>query len=342
MTTLTFDDLPTPFVIAEVGGNHEGRIEYARELSKDAVAAGAHAVKFQAYVPDRIVSKLESPDRHAHFGRFALAPEEYVDLARLVTGLGVRFMASVWDRELFELLDPHIEVHKVGSGDLTNRPLVAQLARTHKPLCVATAMSTMAEVADLVAFIDEVNPALRPSRRLCVMHCVATYGEPLDKHANLRAIETLRRELPDDVVIGYSDHTAGTAALEIATCIGAEVLEAHFTDDTTREFRDHHFSKDRRSLSALLEFCSRRDELLGGGVKEPVAAVETAERIREFRRAVYFKEDVPAGTVATEATLTTLRPCVGIEARAYFEVLGRKLRVAKRAFEAVHWEDFEE
>lgn len=339
--TRTFSDLPAPFVIAEVGGNHEGDAAYAERLALDAIAAGAHAVKFQAYSSDGLVSRLADPGRHAHFGKFALKPDQYVALAELVRSKGVQFMASVWDCELLGLLEPYIEVHKIGSGDLTNWPLLERLVRTNKPLCVATAMATLEEVQEAVAFVDRVNPELRPGGRLCVMHCVATYGQPLDRYANLRAIETLRRELPGDVVIGYSDHTVGTAALITAVCMGARVLEAHFTDDTTRAFRDHRFSKDRRTLAEVMEFCRRREELLGTGAKELVPEIETPERVREFRRAVYFSQDVPAGTVATEANLTTLRPCVGIDARRYGEVLGRRVVAAKKAHEPLSWDDFE-
>lgn len=338
---LTFAQLPCPFVIAEIGGNHEGNPQVAHDLVRKAVAGGAHAVKFQAYSPDRIVNPVLSPERHGHFAKFALAPDEYLELARFTRSLGARFMASLWDSEYLELLDPLIEVHKIGSGDLTNFPLVKALAQRGKPLCIATAMSTLSEIKELIAFVDDVNPRLRASGALCVMHCVATYGEPLDRYANLRAIETLRRGLPDDVVIGYSDHTVGLVAVEAAVCVGAQVIELHFTDDTTKSFRDHQFSKTREMLMQFVEFCARREAMLGSGTKEPIADIETPARIREFRRAVYFLRDMVSGAVADETNLTTLRPCEGIDAREYFSVLGRRLKRQKSAHEPLSWSDFE-
>lgn len=335
-----FNQRSRPFIIAEIGGNHEGRLEYATKLLHDAVDAGADAVKFQVYTPDRIVSKVENPDRHRHFGRFALQMSEYVQLAELCQARNVQFMASLWDRESIAALDPFIQVHKVGSGDLTNYRLLKPLAELGKPLCLATAMSRMHEIRDTVSFLRTVNPELVARGNLCVLHCVAMYGNPKDEFANLAAIETLRRELPAEVAIGYSDHTMGNVAATIAVCMGAKVIETHFTDDNAREFRDHHFAHTKDSLAELVELCRRRAAMLGTGVVGPISDVETPKRIWEFRRAVYFCCDVRAGDAATEENLTTLRPAEGIPASDFFAVLGKTLARDKAAYERLSWLDF--
>jgi N-acetylneuraminate synthase/N,N'-diacetyllegionaminate synthase len=339
---MTFNDLPNPFLIAEIGGNHEGSLARAVELTQFAASSGAHAVKFQAYRPDGIVNRVLNPERNMHFKKFSLKPSEYVQLAQLCHSLGVEFMASLWDYEYVELLDPYIRVHKVGSGDLTNRPLLEILAKKNKSLCIATAMATMTEVADMVRFIDDVNPDLRESGHLCVMHCVAMYGEPLDRYANMGAIETLRQGLPSKVVIGYSDHTVGTTAIEIAVCMGAQIIEVHFTDDPKRDFRDHHLSKTRKELIEFIQFCERRKKMLGSGKKEPVSEIETEERIREFRRGVFLNRNMEAGEVISQEDLTTLRPNVGIGAVDFSLVVGRRLCVNKNALEPLSWHDFED
>jgi len=341
MTSLTFDDLPKPFVIAEVGGNHEGDFDYACRLARDAVGAGAHAVKFQAYRPELLVNKLQSPKRHKHFGRFSLTTDQYIDLAAMVTDLGAMFMASLWDHQFLEALDPFIEVHKIGSGDLTNLPLIMRHVQTNKPLCVSTAMSTMDEIEAVLEFVDTVDPRFRASKKLCMMHCVASYGNPLDRFANISVIDSMIDQLPDNIVVGYSDHTVGCVAIQSAVCQGAEVIEFHFTDDRTREFRDHHISKNKSEVADFMAFCRRRQTMWGCGSKQPVAQVETPERIAEFRRGIYFCRDVPAGTFADEENLRTLRPCVGIGAQDYYKVLGKRLVVAKKAFEELDWTDFE-
>ncbi|MEL6898648.1 MAG: N-acetylneuraminate synthase family protein, partial [Planctomycetota bacterium] len=203
------NQLERPFIIAEIGGNHEGDFEYAKKLLGDAIQAGADAIKFQTYSPDRIVSRVESPQRHKHFGKFALPIQQYVELAEICEEHRVQFMSSIWDLESIDILDPFIRVHKVGSGDLTNYRLLKPLAETGKPLCIATAMANMHEIQNTIDFIRGVNPTLVSGGNLCVMHCVAMYGDPRDEYANLRAITTLRDALPDAIAIGYSDHTNG-------------------------------------------------------------------------------------------------------------------------------------
>lgn len=335
------NQLNRPFLIAEVGGNHEGDFEYAKKLTRDAAAAGADAVKFQTYTPDRIVSKVESPLRHKHFGKFALTTEQYIELAELCSSLNVQFMSSIWDLESIEALDPFTQVHKVGSGDLTNYRLLKALAQTGKPVCIATAMARLPEVRDTVEFIRSVNPQLVADGNLCVMHCVAMYGNPLDEFANLAAIEALKDEFAPEIAIGYSDHTMGNIATTAAVAMGAQVIETHFTDDQTREFRDHHFAHNPQEFTDLVEFCDRRDVMLGRRAKVPVSGVETNKRIWEFRRAVYFNRDMKAGEVASEENLTTLRPCEGIPANRYFDVLGQQLVNDKTAFQRLSWGDFE-
>jgi len=238
------------------------------------------------------------------------------------------------------LFDPYINIHKVGSGDLTNYRLLKVLAEKDKPLCIATAMSELDEIKRAIDFIDSVNPKLLRQGKLCVMHCVAMYGDPRDEFANLNSIDFLRNELNEKIVIGYSDHVQGDVAAKVAVSMGARVIEMHFTDDTEQEFRDHHFSFTRETLSDFVDFCHRREVMMGSVEKAPISSVETPDRIREFRRAVYFKQDMRAGDTADENNLTTLRPNLGIGAQHYFEVLGKKLKSDKQAFEKLSWTDF--
>lgn len=326
------------FLIAEIGGNHEGNFEYAKKLLSLAVEGGADAVKFQIYRGDKIVSKQECSERNKHFKKFELTFEQYKELAMLAREMGTQFMSSLWDREAVEEFDPYISVHKIGSGDITNYRLLKELALKNKPLLVATAMSKMEEVRDSVAFIDSVNPSLRREGKLCLMQCVAMYGDIRPAYAHLGAIRALQDEFPD-IHIGYSDHTKGKYASEISLALGARVIEVHFTDDKSREFRDHELSLTNEELISLRSKAEEISVLLGPYAKSPVSDVETPERIQQFRRAIYLKEDQPAGTLLTSEILTTLRPNKGLDARMYFDVIGRTLAKDKAAFEAFSEED---
>ena len=328
------------FVIAEIGGNHEGNFDYAKHLLAEAIESGAHAVKFQIYRADKIVSPVEGSDRNAHFKKFELKDEQFFELANIAKSAEVQFLASLWDSDSLATYDPILPMHKVGSGDLTNYPLLISLVRTGKPIIISTAMATLEEVNDTVAFVESVDPAIVSDGRLCIMHCVAMYGEPKDEFAELGAITALRDAFPG-VPIGYSDHTIGTYACELAVALGVRTFEIHFTDDKTREFRDHQLSVTKDEMQEFIANARRAITLMGRGVKAPVESIETPERIQQFRRAVYFKRDLPAGHQVCEEDIVTLRPNVGIDARKFSSLLGRKLRVDKRAYEALAEEEFE-
>ncbi len=328
------------FIIAEIGGNHEGDFEYAKKLLLDVAKSGAHAVKFQIYTGDKIVSKVENPGRNEHFKKFELSDEQFIELARLAKENNILFMASFWDIDAIERFDPYIEINKIGSGDLTNYLILEILAKKNKPLILSTAMSTIEEIKDAIEFINKSNPVLVKENKLFLMHCVAMYGDPKGEYANLLSIKKLQDEFPN-IMIGYSDHTKGIYACELAIAMGARIIEKHFTDNKSREFRDHHVSADLEDMKLLIEKAKQVNVLLGKYEKEPISAVETVERIKEFRKAVYLKKDVPAGTILTEDILITLRPNKGIDARKFYEVVGKKLNKNKSAFEAIYKSDLE-
>ena len=192
-----------------------------------------------------------------------------------------------------------------------------------------------------VEFIRTVNPELVDSGNLCVMHCVAMYGSPLDEFANLNAIKTLRENIPSEIAVGYSDHTSGNVAVKVALEFGASVIETHFTDDNTREFRDHHFAHNKQEMTDFMDYCRRRSVMLGSGNTDPVAEVETEDRIKQFRRACYFTTDMKLGDIATKDNLTTLRPNEGLPATEYFNIVGKRLVRDKTALSALSWNDFE-
>jgi N-acetylneuraminate synthase/N,N'-diacetyllegionaminate synthase len=335
-----FNHNPKLLLIAEIGGNHEGDFNEAKRLTELALASEADAIKFQIYRGDLLVSSIESPERNIHFKKFELLNSQFVELAKLITNSNKLFMASLWDMQAIKEFDPYISIHKVGSGDLTNYPLLELIAQTNKPLILSTAMANLDEIKDTISFLDTVNPKLRTESKLCVMHCVAMYGNPADSFANLASIRVLQEAFPD-IHIGYSDHTVGMYACELAVSMGARVIEKHFTDNKTRDFRDHHISANQNDFRQFRNVANKIDKLLGDYQKEPIATIETTERIREFRRAIYLSKDCKMGTVLSQENMTTLRPNVGIDAKNYYTLIGKKLKKDRKAFESLSYEDFE-
>ncbi len=309
-----------PMLIAEIGGNHEGNFEVAREMAGAALSSGADCIKFQLYRGDTLVSPVESPDRHKHFQRFELTRDQHLELARMCREGGAVYNASVWDLEMLDWIDPFLTFYKVGSGDLTAWPILRELAKRRKPILLSTGLATMDEVLQTVGFLQRVDEVYRQPEMLCIMQCTSMYPIP-DQDANLRVMDALRAAT--GVSVGYSNHTVGAAALRAAAAMGAEVLEFHFT--TSREgqtFRDHKVSLLTEEVRRLKEEVSQISALRGSGVKVPQASELAAHHEVSFRRGAYVRRMIRAGEVIKADDVVLLRPAHGTDARDADSLVG--------------------
>ncbi len=327
-----------PLLVAEIGGNHEGDFEAAIRLADLAIGAGADAIKFQIYYGDTLVSAAESPDRNAHFKRFELTPTQHIELARRVLDAGCLYVASVWDLNAFEWITPVMSMCKIGSGDVTAPPLLRAAADTGKPLILSTGLSDMSEIRDAVDLVRRHNPDYRDPARLAVLQCTSMY--PIaDSDAHLSVMASLA-DL--GVTVGYSDHTVGLRALEVAAAMGAAVLEFHFTDRKEgRSFRDHQLSLEDSDLRELITALDQIRVLKGSPEKTPLDIEIANEHPTSFRRAVYPACDIAAGELLDARNLCVLRPNHGIDAREYDNVIGRRAKRFLHRHERLDWQDIE-
>lgn len=324
-----------PWLVAEIGGNHEGDFAVALELAELAIEAGVDAIKFQIYFGDTLVSRVADPDRNAHFRRFELTPDQHLALARRVRDADRAYVASVWDLEAFDWIDPVVSAYKIGSGDLTALPLLRAAAKTGKPLMLSTGLSDWAEVAWAVARIRACHPAYATPDGLAVLQCTSMYPIAL-ADANLSVMAAYQAL---GVTVGYSDHTLGCRALEVAAAMGAEVLEFHFTDRKEgRSFRDHQLSLDSADVKALISTLGEIRMLKGVPIKQVLPIEHAHDHPRSFRRAVYPSRDIAMGEVLCPENLCVLRPNHGIDARAYDQLLGRRAGRPLRRHEPLDWE----
>lgn len=322
-----------PMLIAEIGGNHEGDFEAAKALAQAAIASGADVVKFQIYTGTALVSPVESPDRHAHFKRFELTPDQHIALAEMCRAAGVGYVSSVWDLESLEWIDPYMDFYKIGSGDLTAWPLLRNFAQRGKPILLSTGLATLDEILQTVAFIQSVDDRYRQPEWLCLMQCTSMYPIP-DSDANLCVMDTLRAMT--GLSIGYSDHTTGMMALRAATAMGAEALEFHFT--LSREgqtFRDHLVSLTADEVLALKDDIAQIIALRGRGVKVPQPSEVSTGHTTSFRRAAYACRPVAAGATITADDLCVLRPAHGTDARDFDRIVGATALHAFEPFRAI-------
>jgi len=324
-----------PLLIAEIGGNHEGNFEYAKKITELAIATDVDYVKFQLYTGDTLVSKIESPIRNKHFKKFELTKQQHRELAKMITDAGIGYMASIWDEEMFDWVDEYMSIYKVGSGDLTALPILKSIAEKNKPMIISSGLANEDEVLSTIDFLQSINPLYKNPESLALLQCTSMY--PINKSdANLSVINKLKKIT--GLTIGYSDHTEGLDALKYAYAMGAEVLEFHFTDTREgKEFRDHKVSLVPSEVKLLIDEIKLINILKGDDEKRPLKIEIENEHHISFRRAVYPKFDLKAGTVLTEENTICLRPLHGIDARDYYSVLGKTLLKDVAEHEKLSW-----
>lgn len=312
-----------PYLIAEIGGNHEGDFDYALKLTDLAIASGADAIKFQIYTGDTLVSSVESPQRNQHFKKFELTNEQHIQLARKVIDAGKDYSASVWDVDALEWIDPYMSFYKIGSGDLTAYPVLKATALKRKPMVLSTGLAAEKEVQQTIEYIERIDDFYKEYENLSILQCTSMY--PIaNSDANLSVMSRFKELFNHP--IGYSDHTEGTAALETAVAMGADILEFHFTDSREhKQFRDHKVSLTCEEVLKLKEKIKQIKAFQGTPIKTPLAIEIDNGHDVTFRRAIYPTKDLLKGETLKASDLTVLRPFHGIDARDFDKVVGRRL-----------------
>jgi N-acetylneuraminate synthase/N,N'-diacetyllegionaminate synthase len=313
-----------PLLIAEIGGNHEGDFDYAKKLTQLAIDSGADYVKFQIYTGDGLVSQVESPDRNKHFEKFELNPAQHIELAEMCRTQNVGYTASVWNFDALDWINPYMDFFKIGSGDLTAYPMLKELAKFQKPILFSTGLASEKEVVEAVSFLRKQNDFYKKDESIAVLQCTSMY--PIqNSDANLNVMNRFRELF--NCAIGYSDHTEGSYAMEIAVAMGADVLEFHFTDDRTgKVFRDHKVSLTKDEVQELIQKIELINTLKGSSEKKALPIEINNGHLTSFRRAIYPSRDIKRGEILSEENLTVLRPAHGIDPREWENIIGKKAK----------------
>lgn len=326
------------FVIAEAGVNHNGDVSLAHRLIEASAAAGADAVKFQTFRPERLVAAAAAAAPYQR-RRGASSQREMLDALALDDGAwrelaaharekDLVFLSTAFDLPSLELLlELSVEALKVPSGEIDNLPFVRELARRGLPLLVSTGMATLEEVGAAVA-------AAAGAPGLALLHCVTAYPAPVGA-SNLRALGTLREAF--GLPVGWSDHTEGAVTAVAAVALGASLLEKHVTIDRALPGPDHAASSSPEELAAYVAAVRAAETSLGDGVKRPVPAEQ--ENLRHARRSHHALRDLRPGERVGEADVALLRPADGLPAGAV--VVGRTVARPVAAGRAIVEEDLE-
>jgi len=315
-----------PYIIAEAGVNHEGSMKLAKKLVKEAKEGGADAIKFQSYKAETLASKnspaywdttkeptqsqYELFKKHDSFWK-----EEMQELKNYCDEIDIEFLSTPFDVESASFLNEMMDVFKISSSDITNKPFIEYMCSFGKPILLSTGASNLEEVKEAVGWINAFNLPLS------LMHCVLNYPTP-DENANLGMIAGLKKEFPDNI-IGYSDHTLPKEmkVCEMATMLGAVIIEKHFTHDKSLPGNDHYHAMDKEDLNKFNASLETTFEILGSF---KIEALEDEEKSRlNARRSLVAAKDIQKGKIIDKSDLTFKRPAHGISPKYIDEVVGK-------------------
>ena len=272
-----------PFIVAEIGLNHNGDIKIAKKLIDMAKEAGCDAVKFQKRTPEICVPESEKDKpretpwgdmtyleykEHLEFGK-----SEYDEIDSYCKDMGIEWLASAWDLESHVFLKQYdLKYNKVASPMLTNIPLLEMIAKEKKMTFISTGMSTRKQIEDAIDVFNENHCPF------IALHCVSTYPCK-DEDCNLLCIETLGESYP----IGYSGHEVGILPSIMAVTMGATVIERHITLDRAMYGTDQAASLEQKGLELLVRDARRVSAILGSGIKQVTKGeLDNAKKLRYF------------------------------------------------------------
>jgi pseudaminic acid synthase len=331
----------SPFVIAEMSGNHNGSFERALRIVDAAAAAGATALKLQTYTADTMTLDsnrpgfvIEEPTSlwygrklYDLYGEAHTPWEWHPPIMQRARELGLLCFSSPFDASAVAFLEElDVPCYKIASLENVDHPLIQTVAATGKPMIISTGASTLQEVDEAVEVARDAG-----CHALVVLRCISGYPAPPDD-ANLRAIPMLRQRYGCEV--GLSDHSLGIGVAIAAVALGATVIEKHLVEDRAAGGIDAAFSMEPDELARLIEEADRARRSLGTPNFVP-AASEAGARTR--RRSLYITEDLEAGDELTVHNLRSIRPGFGLHPKHHDELIGQRVVRALSAGTPADW-----
>ncbi len=339
------------YFIADIAANHDGDIERAKMLIQLAKEAGADAVKLQNFRAPGIVSKYGFESLKGSFShqskwkktvyevyQDASVPWEWTaELKAACDKVGIDYFSAPYDLEAVDMLDPYVDIFKIGSGDITWPDILEKIAGKKKPVILATGASEISDVQRAVGIIRSINP------ELVLMQCNTNYTGTLEnfKHLHLNVLRTYRVMFPD-VILGLSDHTPGNVSVLGSVALGARVIEKHFTDDNNREGPDHSFAMNPVSWREMVDRTRELEYALGSA--EKFVADNERDTVVLQRRCLRASKDLENGTVLQDDLIDVLRPAPldAIHPYDIGRILGKRLRRDVVKGDCFRWEMLED
>ncbi len=314
-------------IIAEAGVNHNGDIELARKMVDAAHTAGADYIKFQTFVPEKLVSRYASKADYQKnntnsqesqlemLRALAFTQEDFIQLQRYCGQVGIGFLSTPFDLESIQFLNQlQMDFWKLPSGEITNLPYLEAIAHTHKKVVMSTGMCELGEIRDAIQILESNGAG-----EITLLHCNTEYPTPFCD-VNLRAMKQMEEVFRKPV--GYSDHTIGIEVPIAAAALGAEVIEKHFTLDKQMKGPDHKASLEPDELKQMVQAIRNIEISLGDGQKRRTHSEE--KNCQAARKSIVAKREIRAGELFSEENLSIKRPGSGISPMHWHEMIGQK------------------
>ena len=335
-----------PYIIAEIGANHNGDMNLAKKMIDEAIKCGCDAVKFQSWTPDSIVSKEEyeknkkyndSPKKH--FGslremveKYYLTTEQHYELKLYCKEMGVDFCSTPFTNNEVDLLeDLDVPFYKIASMDINNYELLKYVASKGKTVVLSTGMSNLGEIEKAINVITESG-----NENIVLLHCISIYP-PLYEDIHLNNITMLQQTF--GYPVGFSDHTIGYSIPLASVALGACIIEKHFTLDKDLPGWDHEISANPAEMKIICQESKNIVKSLGQ-FKRIVSKAEIDKKDK-FRRSAVSNKILKAGHIILVEDLNFKRPGTGIQPEEMKYIVGRKLKRSIENDELLNWSDFE-
>jgi len=306
------DDKPV-YVVAEAGLNHNGDIHLAKKLIEKAAECGADAIKFQTFKTEEFLTT--NSQYFDNFKKVELSYEEFGELNDYSKNMEISFFSAPFDLESATFLNKlDIPCFKIASSDLTNFPLIKNIANFGKPMIISTGLANMKEIEEVVELCQSQN-----NKQLILLHSVSNYPT-LPEETNLKVISSLKNKF--DYPIGYSDNGDSILVDIASVCMGANMLERHFTLDKKLKGPDHFFSITPTELKNLIQQIRLIEKIKGDGNKKPQDS--ELQLLKVIRKSLTAREDIKKGQIFTPENVAIKRPEDGIEPKYYDDIIGKK------------------
>ena len=315
------------YIIAEAGVNHNGRLDLALRLCDVAKAAGVDAVKFQTWKTEKIVTQTAAKatyqveNTHSNeetqfdmLKKLELSYRQFFEIKEYCDKIGIDFLSTPDEEDRLNfLVDLHLPVLKIGSGEVTNIPYLRRIGSKHLPVILSTGMSYLSDVETAYRTLLKAG-----AKSVSLLHCTTNYPCPMSE-VNLRAMQTLKDAF--HCVVGYSDHTMGIEIPIAAVAMGAEIIEKHFTLDKEMDGPDHKASLNPEELKQMVVAIRHIEQALGDGIKQPN---ESEKQISEVvLKRIVAATPIKEGEVLSADNMTVKRSTVGLKASLWDLVNGR-------------------